>query len=387
MAGRAEQVTQNPVVDDPIKVAMDAIIAGKDPAAEVYGSNVKGFERGPSDNDESESEERPNPLDTIEETGTDESDDTPTASSFPKAERTSLDNVKESSKTSNNKNIEELFVKGPEGKRQAIKIDYSNKEDIKQAYLKAAGMQKFRHERDVVQKNFQKVETEYKSIKADIDKLEDIFKNQGAKGVVLALGGENKLKELVDAEIRHREYLGSLTPNEKYQLEAKQHQELADKRTKEVQDKYERMLSDLQAKEEQATTRSLESRLHPSFDRYRFAGRLGDEVAEHRLDKTIWSEVTERLAQYPDDVELTQGIIDREFRTVAQELQKVINVQAEKKVVKTVDKKKAEATRAAQITARKGLSTSGDKERFVDSIKSGDILSALGLMNNGKVKL
>ena len=236
-------------------------------------------------------------------------------------------------------------------------------------------------------KKYSTLEKEHAALKADMDKFEDIYANQGVEALIKTLGKADDLEKLIDAKIKHREYLSSLSPEEKYRLEMKQQIEMSQKKASEVESKYTKMMDELKAKEEAQTMRSLESKLHPAFDRYRFSGKLGDETVEHQLDETVWTQVTKRLQQYPDDVELTQAIIDKEFRTVAQNLQKVIQVQAEKKVMKTVDKKKAEAANAAQLVAKKGISTSGEKERFTDSIKSGNLMGAFEAIASGKLKL
>lgn len=371
-------VPQNAVVSNPVSAAIAAISAGQDPSAVVYGGEALATQE-----DESESQNS-NPLDNIQEGEVDESTDNEEASTNQDTDNSPV--ITEPASNSN-KEMEEVFVKSTDGKRQAVKIDYSNKESIKQAYLKAAGFPLLNNKLSTLSKKYAESEKDRLSLKTDMDKLENIYQKQGVEALINTLGKSDELDKLVDAKIRHREYLASLSPEEKYRLEMKQQAEGAEKRASAVEAKYNKMLEDVEKRNEAALTKTLEAKLHPAFDRYRFAGKLGDSVVEHQLDETVWTQVTRRLEQYPDDTELTQALIDREFRTVSQNLQKVIQVQAEKKVQKTVDKKKANAANAAQLVAKKGVSSTGEREKFVESIKSGNLMDAFRAMSSGKIKL
>ncbi len=130
---------------------------------------------------------------------------------------------------------------------------------------------------------------------------------------------------------------------------------------------------------EQAEIRSLESKLQPAFDRYRFAGKLGDEATENLYDESIWIKVRGRLSEYPDEVELTQAIIDKEFRTVYNAFKKHIKVQTEKQLKKTVENKKAQTAKRARVAAKKGLSGQSTQKKILESLKGGNLTDALSL--------
>jgi hypothetical protein len=373
---------QNPVVADPIRAAMEAIASGQDAAEAVYGKGVKGFEGAgvnvsepEMESDETPAENESAPEDTVQ-VNEDEIMSPKSGKANAKAE------ASESKPTT----TEEVFVKTPDGKRQAVKIDYENKDSIKQAFLKAAGFPLLNNKLSTVSKKYATLETEHKALKADMDKLEDIYSKSGVEGLINQLGRQEDLEKLIEARIKQREYLGSLTPDERYKHDMKTQAELANKRVSDTEAKYQKMLSDIEAKEESAALRSMESRLHPAFDRYRFAGKLGNEAAEARFDKAVWRDATEALAQYPEDVEITQAMIDKEFRLAAQEYSSTMKQQAEKTVVKTLDTKKANAAKSAQMVAKKGI-VSEDKDKFINSIKSGNLMDAFAAMSSGKVRL
>lgn len=368
----------NAKVEDPLAAAMQAFMSGQDPEEAVYGEGVTSEPQ----------QETPDPLELAEEVEqVGEAEDNQEVSTEAEAPESDVQEVDEKAPQVDTKSFEEVYVKTPEGRRQAVKIDYENRDSIKKAYLKAAGFPVLNAKLANTSKKYQTLEKEHASLKADMDKLEDIYQNQGIEALIKTLGRTEDLDKIVEERLKHKEYLGSLSPDEKYRYDLKQQNELSMKKASEVEAKYKKMMEDIEKKEEAAATRSLESRLHPSFDRYRFSGKLGDEVVEHQLDETIWNNVARKLGEYPEDVELTQGIIDREFRTAAQNLQKVIQMQTERRVNKVVDKKKAEAAKTAQITAKKGLTNSGEKEKFVESIKSGNILEAMSAMSGGRIRL
>jgi len=371
---------QNPIVDNPVMAAMEAISNGQDAAEAVYGKGVKGFESAgvnvPDEEDETPAEE---PV-ALEDRIKVDSEEIMTPKS---ADKSKTEVAKETQAPST---TEEVFVKSADGKRQSVKIDYEDRAAIKQNALKAAGFPLLNNKLSTVSKQFTDLKTEHGKLKADMDKLEDIYSKQGVEGLIQTLGRGEDLEKLIEAKIKQREYLGSLTPDERYKYDMKTQAELAEKRVSATEAKYEKMLADIEAKEESAALRSMESRLHPSFDRYRFAGKLGNEAAEARFDKAVWRDATEALAQYPEDVEITQAMIDKEFRLAASEYSSTMKQQAEKTVTKTLDTKKANAAKSAQLVAKKGI-VNDDKEKFINSIKSGNLLEAMAAMSSGKITL
>lgn len=275
--------------------------------------------------------------------------------------------------------IETVLVKGTEGRKEKVKIDYSDRKAIKQAFLKAAGMRKFQAERDAALKTHRDLEKEHDGLKKDFDKIEQAFAEHGAKGIVALLGGEDAWQSAVDDELSHRDYVSSLTADEKYQLELKKRDEQYKKQLSSEQEKREMFQKQVEEREEQAALRELESKLHPSFDRYRFAGKLDDPAVENMYDQAIWDQVRSRLGEYPDDVELSQAIIDKEFRTVSSKFKKHIKTQTEKQVKKTVEKKKTEAEKRANVTAKKGLKGNTQREKVMKALLSGDLSTALNM--------
>lgn len=315
------------------------------------------------------------------EEGSDE--DNLAASEASEESETGLPSTAEVKSNDSELDIEEFLVKGPEGRKQKLKIDYSDRKAIKQAFVKAAGMRKFQAERDATLKTHQELVKEHDGLKNDFDKIEKAFEEQGPKGIVELLGGEEAWQKAVDEELAHRDYVNNLSADEKYQMELKKRDELYNKQLNAEKTKREEFQRQIEEKEAQAELQKLESKLHPAFERYRFAGKLGDSATENLYDEAVWGKVKERLGEYPDTLELTQAVIDKEFRTVSNMFRKHIKSQTEKQVKKTVEKKKTETAQRAQVAAKKGLSGSTQQKKLLESLRSGDLSSALGLWKQG----
>ncbi len=361
---------------------------------EPESSEIEQSEIEPSENDSTIS-----PMEAFEQL-----EDTPVSEDNKLA---ADENSEEESKTSlpssatetpdSEKDIEEFFVKGPNGRKQKVKIDYSDRKAIKKAHQLAAGMRKFQVERDAKNKLIKPLEdafnqqiteeviTEIVSLKKDFDRLESVFSEKGAKGLVTLLGGGDEAwQKAVEEELEHREYVNNLTAEEKYQLEMKKVREEADTKLAAEKKQREQFQQQVESEREHAELRALESKLHPAFERYRFAGKLGDTETENLYDEAIWEKVKKRLAEYDDNIELNQAVIDKHFREVSNKFRKHIKTQAEKKFKKTVENKKAETAQRAQVAAKKGLSGSTQQRKILESLKQGNLGDALGLWNQSK---
>lgn len=286
-----------------------------------------------------------------------------------------------------NPDTEVLYVKGPNGEKHKLEISYSDRQKIKDAFAKAAGMRKFATERDQYKKQHEEAKKKLEELSSNFSKLETIFKERGAKGIFEQLGGEGAFEKAVEAELQRREYLANLSPEEKFQLSAKEREAEYQKSHEELKRKYDDMLGKLTKEQEQATIRSLESKLTPAFEKVRFKGQLGDGVAEQEIDEAIWSKVTNRLSEYPDDVELTQAIIEKEFRNVAGIYKKLLDKQVDVKLKQSVEKKKEEATTKAQGLVKKNMTAQSLNADVADDIKNSNWSSLLQKVMLGKANI
>lgn len=257
----------------------------------------------------------------------------------------------------------------------------------------AAGARKWQQERDQERKSKAELEQNYTKLQSDMSKFEKAYGEGGISGfknLVELLEGKGAFDRFVDEAQAERERWESMDPSERRQVERERELEAERAKASEIEKKYESKLQELTQRQEQAELRTLESKLHPAFDRYRFSGKLGDAVAEHHYDQALWNQAMDRLEKYPEDVELTTALIEKEFRNVAQAFNKVINRQVDQKVQKVITKTKENATRQAQAKVSKSMQSSSESDRFNQSLRSGgsgNIASALTALMQGKVKL
>lgn len=283
--------------------------------------------------------------------------------------------------------IEEITFTDHKGRR-TVKVDFSDRNKMKKIASLAYGARKFQVERDQVKQELAKEREDSKGAKEDLKKFESIYDSQGLIGLALMLEGQEGVDKLVKAHLAEQERWSDMTPAERNaELKAKEAEARASKEEESRKD-YEKRLAELDARQKDADEKAFDSKLHPAFDRYRYAGKLGDPVAEHRLDTAIWNDVMDSLTPYvKQDIEITQAMIDKEFRKARQEWDKTINKQVDKNTKVAVHKAKTNAQSKAQAKVSQGLQTNQDTEKFKQDINSGNIRDALRSIISGKVKL
>lgn len=273
--------------------------------------------------------------------------------------------------------IEKVKVTDAKGRRE-VEVDFSDREKLKKYVQLAYGGRKWQQERDSARAELTKTQTDYTALKTDWDKVEKAYSENGVAGLVNLLEGrQDAFDSWYQQEQEKREAFNGMSEYEKQTYYKEEQARKQEAENNKLRQEYESKLKEIQTEREQAETRSLESRLHPAFDRYRFTGTLGDNVAEHHYDQALWNQALSNLEELPNDVELTQAIVDREFRKVAQAFKKVINQQVEKNTKKAVDNKKQAAASKAQATASRGIKKNSELENMRNSMKSGNIVDSL----------
>jgi len=273
--------------------------------------------------------------------------------------------------------IQELTVTGPNGRRK-IKVDFSDKDKLKKHVQLAYGARKWQKERDDARSQLTDIQKEFKELKTDWDKVEAAFQEGGVKGLVNLLEGtDDAFDKFLEQEVARKQEWEDMSPTQRQQVERERELELQAKQNQKLQSDYESKLQEIQQKQEQAEIRELSSKFHPSFERYRFSGKLGDAVAEHEFDELLWSRALSNLEEIPENIELTQALIDKEFRKISQTIRKHLNTQVETKVKTAIDKTKKRAASQAQAKVKKGMTKSSAAKEFEQNMKSGDLVSGL----------
>lgn len=268
--------------------------------------------------------------------------------------------------------VEELIVKGADGKRKKIKVDYSNKQQIKQNALKAAGMRKFQAERDAALREVEALRGSQEKAE-NFDVLSEAYEVGGPEAVIRAMLGDEQGQQWLEQFAERYSYKQSASEDELKYLNA---QEQAERQARELeaikrrQEEYEKRVTE---KQEAAAVAELQSTVNVVFDKYRFAGKLGDASQEHDLDETIWTRATNELKKYEEQgIDITRDMADKAFRRASEKLRKLINVQSEKKANRKVKQKKDKALETAQVTAKRGQAANVKADDARSMIRNGN---------------
>lgn len=261
----------------------------------------------------------------------------------------------------------------------SIDVDYSNRDEIDKAFLMAHGARKWQAERDQAKRQLSEVSTKHEQLSTHWNSLEQAYQKNGVAGVVdLLEGRQGAYQSQVQAQIERQKFLEGASPEEKQLLEVRELAEQRDRELAKMRKENEDFRKNMETERETAELRSLESKVHPPFEKYRFKGRLGDENDEHMFDEMLWNTALKRLEPYEEKgVDISPELIEREFRTVAQSLRKRVGVQADKAVSKVVERKKTEATEHAQAKAMSGFRNSTTAQEAENLISSGNLSSLL----------
>lgn len=268
---------------------------------------------------------------------------------------------------------EVITVTDETGRKRKVEIDYSNREQIKKMAAAAAGMRKFQAERDREITSRKELEAKLKERESDWGRLEEAF-SKGHEHLIDTLSGrQGAWQELVNKEIERREFLKNATPDELQAMRAQEQADLTRKELDKIRKENEEFKAKVQQEREEAELRSMESRVHPVFEKYRFADRLGNAQDEHLFDEMLWNSSLKRLEQYEErGMDISPELVEREFKAVATALRNRIGAQAQKKASQVVAQKKQEATENVQSKVKSSSGSSSDAEKLRQAIQSGD---------------
>jgi len=250
--------------------------------------------------------------------------------------------------------VKEITVKGKDGKRRNIKVDFSDTERMTKYVQKAANAVRLQSERDALQAQVAKLN----ETQTAMENLQSIVDTRGFEGLIDHLNSEQGgFKAWMDQKMARQEQRLHATDDELARLDAEDKaadlQRRLDLYEKQQQEREER----INAESSQAALDKLQSEVNPIYFKYTFDGKLGDSVAEQKHNKAMFREVTETLDELAESgVKITPAVIEREFKLYATPLLKGVNRRVRQNTKKALDKKKVEATANAQQQARQGYS-------------------------------
>lgn len=266
-----------------------------------------------------------------------------------------------------------ITVTDEKGKRK-IEIDFNNKEQIKKYAQLAHGARKWEAERNQASAKAKELESQLSSLKSNWEVLESTYQKGGVEGLIDLLEGKpGAFREWEAARIERADFLRKASPAERELFEAKEREAVRQRELEEIRRQNEDFKKSVQAEREAAELKSLESTVHPVFDRYRFADKLGDSDTEQMFDEMLWNTALKRLEPYEEKGLLTSDLVEKEFKTVAVALRKRINVQAEKRAAKAVEQKKQEATENVQAAVSNGYRANDLSKEAMDLARQGNL--------------
>lgn len=310
--------------------------------------------------------------------GLSQSDDAPADS--PDSDKKSEVAPQKSEAKQKTSDLKEVITISDDKGRRKVEVDFSNRDQLKKYVQMAYGARKWQAERDQAIQSRKEVETKFSQREQDWQKLEQAFQQGPEHLIDLLAGRKGAFDELVQKRSERAQFLKSASPEEIQALEAR---ELAEKQAREIE-KIRRENDDFKKKvteeRDAAELRAMEARIHPAFERYRFAGKLGDEVDEQMFDDMLWTATLKRLEPYEEKgLDLTPELIDKEFRTVSTVLRKRIGAQSEKRATKVVEQKKQEATENVQAKVKSGYKSGNTADEARNLLNNGDLK---GLLKN-----
>jgi len=360
--------------------ASEAISNGEDPRDAILGDGTSAQQ--PSDWRTSEDRtSRPTDKDAVEEfldsAGIDSNTESESVEADEKPSPKKTDDVQS--------HLEEVLVKDARGRKKKLQINYEDKEAIKKQALLAHGARKWQHERDTAKKQYEDINPKYQELQAQFGKLEDAYASGGVQGLVDLLDGDGAHDKYQQSLIERHETRKNASAEELARMDEREQSNKQSSAFEKLQQEMQELREQTEQSKNDAAFDAVSALVTPAFDKFRFDGKLGDSVQEHRLDTMLWNEVSENLAAAEEaGTPITREAARREFRKVSSDIRKMITVQGERKAKKTIAKKKEEATAHAQKRVINGVQSNRSADALRAAVKGGDIGGILSNFWSGK---
>jgi hypothetical protein len=316
-------------------------------------------------------------IDDEDDTSSPDSDETPTPAS-PVSDPAHSKKAAADTQTSGNK--ETIVVTDETGKRRRVEVDYTDRAAIKKAIEMQHGARKWQADRDKAIAAEKSTREKYESDRRVLDALETAFSERGELGVIdLIAGKAGASQEFIKRQVDRARYLESASPEEIEKLTLKEQNEQFAKELAKIRAEGQTREERVAKERETAELASLESRVNPSFEKYRFDGKLGDADDEAMFDEMLWGQALKRLEPYEDKgLEITSAMVEQAFKETATRLRKRIGATVDKKTAQVIEGRKQAATENVQHSVSSGYKKGGARKEAEDLIGKGDFRSLFG---------
>ena len=269
--------------------------------------------------------------------------------------------------------IEEIFVTDHRGRRK-VKVDWSDKDKLKKHIQKAYGMRKFQAERDQYKERLEAVEAKNSENSEVIDSINEAYESGGLAAVADLIEGEGAWEAAMQKHIDLQEWKRGATESEIEAYNTREENARLQKQIEAQNKANEKFMQKVESEKDEAAAESLKSQTFPSFDKYRFEGKLKSPKEELQLDKMLWRNAKADLMELLEEGEdLTPCIIEKTFKQNYALLRRSENRRASSKAAATLKKKKQEAIENVQTQVMNGYKETGKDKEFKSLLDKGDI--------------
>lgn len=256
------------------------------------------------------------------------------------------------------------------GKKKKVKINLNDIESIKNTFSKAAGLvPKLQRERDQVKAELAKVAEPLQAY----SKLEKAFEAEGIKGVIsLLAGGEDKVNEFIESELDRRNWMATASHDEIKSLELSKELEQAKKERQELLDKVAKEREEAELSKQTAAEREMQAKLAGSFEKHRFSSDQYDAKTATKLNKVIWREALESLAELGNE-NPTRREIEAAFKEARSFVSGHVNKEVETKTKQVYENRKADAQRRVASHVSSSTASASIEDEVRDTVQKGGI--------------
>lgn len=280
--------------------------------------------------------------------------------------------------------VDVVRVELDDGRTAKIKVDFSDKEAVKS----------FIAEQYASARKAKSLEEQLTAIKPDYDDMKQAFEQieaaveNGIENLVdLLYGKPGQFQQLVEQEIERRELRKYASEAELAAMDREEELKKTARLTAVERKKLEAEKQAIEAQKSKAAEDALYSRLERQFNQIRVDGMLGDSELEDFVNRAIWRESIDQLAELEaKNPKLPDAAIKQIMNDVANKVRNKFQASQKEATKKAVTSQKTEAQQkvAAKATSTASPSRQQMQESVNSKVDAGDIRGLTRLLLRGQ---
>lgn len=280
--------------------------------------------------------------------------------------------------------VDVIRVELEDGRAAKIKVDFSDKEAVKSFIAEQyASARKAK----ALEEQLTSIKPDYDDMKTAFEQIESAVEN-GIEAVVdLLYGKPGQFKQLLDSEIERRELRKYATEAELAAMDREDEAKRTARLTAAERKKLENEKQSIEAQKAKAAEDALYSRLERQFNQIRVDGILGDSELEDFVNRAIWRESIDQLAELEaKNPNLPDAAIKQIMNDVASKVRNKFQSTQKEATKKAVTSQKTEAQQkvAAKATSVASPSRQQMQESVNSKVDAGDIRGLTRLLLRGQ---